>query len=33
MGAYTDPYQAGVMVDFAMQELGRNDSRGPHRNR
>ena len=21
MGAYTDPYQAGVMVDFAMQEL------------
>ena len=22
MGAYTDPYQASVMVDFAMQELG-----------
>ena len=22
MGAYTDPYQAGVMADFAIQELG-----------
>ena len=33
MGAYTDPYQASMIANFAVQGLAATTAAGPHRNR